>query len=309
MTDKQSLEDRMRGYESRDKVQYPNTSVIVARIDGRGFSKLTKNMTKPFDARFTDAMVHTTRALVEETCATVGYTQSDEISLVWHCDNPEGQVFFNGKVQKLVSICASIATAYFNEYFYPGELAKLAQFDCRVFEVPSKGEAINYLIYRQRDGIRNSVSMVAQHKFSHRSLMGVSTNEQLEMLRSRGIDWANDFKPANQIGTFMQRRPYMRDLGDGTSVRRTSVEALDITDVKTYEALYDMVFGKKEDAESLKQDEIECIIGASALYSEILEAKKPSKFTEQARAILIETGRPFDNKDLSAVLKGLKENV
>src|ERR1700761_6891397 len=56
---------------------------IYARLDGRSFSRLTKDMARPYDVRMSDAMVDTTKYLVGETHALIGYTQSDEISLVW----------------------------------------------------------------------------------------------------------------------------------------------------------------------------------------------------------------------------------
>jgi len=59
-------------------------------------------------------MVETTNYLVEETHARIGYTQSDEISLVWQQDRYDAEVFFNGKIHKLASVLASLASVKFN---------------------------------------------------------------------------------------------------------------------------------------------------------------------------------------------------
>ena len=61
---------------------------MVARIDGRNFTRLTKDVIKfeaPFDVRFRDMMIETTAHLMN--CgfkAIYGYTESDEISLLFH---------------------------------------------------------------------------------------------------------------------------------------------------------------------------------------------------------------------------------
>jgi tRNA(His) 5'-end guanylyltransferase len=245
MTENKSLADRMKEYENRDKIQYPSSSVVVARIDGRGFSKFTKKFDKPFDKKFTHAMIQTTKALVQETCATIGYTQSDEISLIWHTDNPDGQLFFNGKVQKLCSVCASIATAHFNDWMHRLKVKTNDNglFDCRVFEVPDKNEAVNYLFYRQRDAIRNSISMAAHTHFGHKTLMNKSTNEQLEMLKSDDINWF-DYPPANQIGSFVKRERFEKVVKEtGEVCDRSRVVTIDLTDVIVFEEMKKIVFG------------------------------------------------------------------
>lgn len=239
MTENRPLQERMKGYEDATKVQFPSDSIIVARIDGRGFSKFTKGFTKPFDKDFTEAMIETTKFLVQETCATIGYTQSDEISLVWHTDNPEGQVFFNGKLQKIASICASMATVKFVK-FYPDYFP---QFDCRVFTVPCKCEAVNYIFYRQRDAIRNAISMAASSAFSHKQLMGKSTNEKIDMLTENGIDFF-EYPTANKIGTFVKRVSFEKQVEQtGETCTRSEVIAIDIADVQTFEEMRKIVFG------------------------------------------------------------------
>jgi len=70
---------------------------IVIRLDGRSFSSYTSKMTRPFDERMVRAMVETTKALVKETNAVVGYTQSDEITLILYSDNFDSQIWFDGK--------------------------------------------------------------------------------------------------------------------------------------------------------------------------------------------------------------------
>ena len=56
------LDQKMRVYEqSLDQILLPET-YMVARLDGRSFTRLTKEICQfeaPFDVRFRDMMVHT----------------------------------------------------------------------------------------------------------------------------------------------------------------------------------------------------------------------------------------------------------
>lgn len=76
--------DRMKAYER----VYTDTrisvdEVLCVRIDGKNFSNYTKNFVKPFDSNLSDVMIQTTKDLIEETHANIGYTQSDEITLIF----------------------------------------------------------------------------------------------------------------------------------------------------------------------------------------------------------------------------------
>ena len=180
------LGDRIKGYEAREtKRSFIPGIPVVVRLDGKRFSKFTKNMEKPFDAGFTDLMVLTTHYLVEQTGARIGYTQSDEITLIYLQDKPKSEIYLNGRVQKMTSILASMATGYFNdcrETALQRDPGTIAMFDCRAFQVPSKDEAVNVLIWRELDAARNSVSMLANHYFSHKELQGKNVSQVQDLL-------------------------------------------------------------------------------------------------------------------------------
>ena len=59
------LDERMKMYEDIEskRILIPNLPICV-RIDGRGFSKFTKDMNKPFDKNFTDSMIETMKFLI-----------------------------------------------------------------------------------------------------------------------------------------------------------------------------------------------------------------------------------------------------
>jgi tRNA(His) 5'-end guanylyltransferase len=182
----------------------------MVRIDGRSFSSFTRNFKRPFDEGFHKLMVETTAHLIKETGAKVGYTQSDEISLVLYSDDFESQIYFDGKVHKMVSSMAAQATAYFNKNMgkyltYPNIQDALPTFDCRVWNVPSQTEAVNTLIWREIDATKNSVQMLAREYFSHKELDNKGRAEQLDMLHSKNINW-NTYPTGFKRGTWLQRK-------------------------------------------------------------------------------------------------------
>ena len=193
-----SLSDRMKMYESNAGVfnVFPSGLPICVRIDGKAFHSFTRKMPKPFDPVLMFIFDETTRILIKETGASVGYTQSDEISLVFKKNDGErSQIFFNGRVQKMCSVLASMATAHFNRIFvamHKGSVVHApAFFDCRAFPVPSLEEVANYLVWRELDATRNSVSGFAQAKFSAKQLFKKNVSEMKQMLCDVGCNWHN----------------------------------------------------------------------------------------------------------------------
>jgi len=207
---------------------------ICARLDGKSFHTWTQDLARPFDKRLHDLFVKTTMFLVEETCARVGYTQSDEITLVWYSNDIESQVFFDGKVHKMVSVLASMATGFFNHEVpdafplriwkgnrslgacdnttpvsAPLDARPLAFFDCRVWQVPTLEEAANVLVWRELDATRNSIQMAAQAVYSHKELLNKNNSEMQEMLHQKGVNW-NNYSDWCKRGTYVQRKKRSR---------------------------------------------------------------------------------------------------
>lgn len=207
------LGDRMKMLESYETGRrFLPLLPVYARIDGRGFSKFTRDMHRPYDHRMSSCMIETVRALVEHTHARIGYTQSDEISLVWQADSYENGIFFDGKVQKMVSVLAGLATAAFTRAVLDSKdgafrayAERLPHFDCRVFQLPSRTEAANAFVWRAKDASRNAITMVAQHHFSHKALQNKSTRDMLAMLAEKDVHFATDFPDFFKHGTFVRR--------------------------------------------------------------------------------------------------------
>ena len=206
--DKSSLGDRMKWYERRYAHQMLPMIPVIARVDGRAFHSFTRGLQRPYDERLSRLMVDTTKFLVEQTNARCGYTQSDEISLVWLAEDPNAELFFGGKLSKICSVVGSLATAYFNknlEKWLPEKADAIPVFDNRVWEVPVLYEAANYFIWREQDATRNSVQMAAQSIYSHKELQSKNNSELQEMLFAKGINW-NDYPRFFKRGTYVRRR-------------------------------------------------------------------------------------------------------
>jgi tRNA(His) 5'-end guanylyltransferase len=154
-------------------------------------------------------MEWTTCALVEHTHATIGYVQSDEISLVW-IPTENGHGWFDGKTMKMTSVLAGLATSAFIQGMFhrfddaDKRLQQLPHFDARVISMPSETEAANMLLWRNLDATKNAISMAASHYYSHRELHGKSSSDKQEMLFQKGVNF-NNYPEFFRRGTWVKR--------------------------------------------------------------------------------------------------------
>lgn len=205
MTD--ALGARMKDqYEDRTRYFLPRRTFTILRLDGKAFHSYTRNLKRPFDVDLIEDMQRMTQRLCEEIqgCC-LAYTQSDETSLILtDFSTITTNAWFDGNVQKMASIAASIATAHFNAYRSVRHLGsdgleiptKPAYFDARAFTIPDRTEVLNYLRWRQADATRNAIQMVAQSLYSHKELHKKGWSELNELIFQKGINF-NDY-PTNQ---------------------------------------------------------------------------------------------------------------
>lgn len=183
-----SLGERMKGHEAPTRLVLPRKTLTAVRVDGRAFHTWTRGLERPYSAALMSAMAEATQTLCEEVAGSViGYTQSDEISVVFQdFASKHSEPWFGGVVQKVCSIAASCVTAVFARQF-PDRPPAL--FDARAFTLPDQTEAANYLVWRQRDAQKNAVSMLAEHYFSSKSLRGMSTPERrARLIEEAGVN-------------------------------------------------------------------------------------------------------------------------
>ena len=134
-----SLGSQMKLHESKAITRFNVEEALFVRLDGKNFSKWTKDLARPFDGRFSDIMVELTMSLSQEFNVDISYTQSDEISLCWKARQHPSEHPYGGKSNKLVSLTAAYASVKFNKLVsevFPGKAT--AYFDSRSFAVPEE---------------------------------------------------------------------------------------------------------------------------------------------------------------------------
>jgi tRNA(His) 5'-end guanylyltransferase len=207
------LEARMRPFEAANEHRVQPGLFIVVRLDGRGFTKLTKKdleLDRPYDLRFSDWMVTTAEHLMTAGLKVVyGYTQSDEISLLL---DPRDESF-GRRVEKLVSVLAGEASARLSLL-----ASRPAAFDCRLSTPSSAEDVADYFLWRAEDAARNALNshcywMLRGDGLTARAatsaLAGLTAPEKHEMLFVRGTNFGD--LPAwmkRGVGLWWERRPH-----------------------------------------------------------------------------------------------------
>lgn len=187
------LDQKMRVFETSADVCVLPEMYMVARLDGRGFTRLTKEkcgFEVPFDEKFRDLMVATTKALM--TCGfqiVFAYTESDEISLLFGLN----ETLFGRKLRKYNSTLAGEASAHFSI-----GLGQVATFDCRVSQLPSRSLVVDYFRWRNEDAARNALNSWCywtlrndgqEVRQATERLKGLSVSQKNELLFQYGINF------------------------------------------------------------------------------------------------------------------------
>jgi tRNA(His) guanylyltransferase len=212
---KDEFGDRMKEYEMMEAGRkFLPLLPVVARLDGKNFSKWTQGLERPYDERMSKVMVEVTKVLVDKTHATIAYTQSDEITCVYYSDDYKSQIYFDGRIMKMTSVLASIASVNFNieAHIHLGAHTMFkppAYFDCRCWQVPNIIELINTILWRELDCTKNSVSMATHHYYSHNQLLNLGRADMMDLLMDKGVNW-DSYPNFFKRGTYVQRKRITR---------------------------------------------------------------------------------------------------
>lgn len=203
-----TLGQRMRELQLASEIVLPKNNNIL-QLDGKSFSKYTKNFVAPFDVKFIDAMdVVAAEVLKAIPGSAFAYVQSDEINILLKpASDIDEKGFYGNRQVKLVSLAAATASVAFSRMFPEFEPAL---FDARVFTMPDETAVHDFFVWRQRDCVRNSVSMVAGEFFSPKKLDGVKTKDRLKMLDAIGQSW-DDYPAGQRTGRIVKRTYVERD--------------------------------------------------------------------------------------------------
>lgn len=225
----ENLEEKCKYYRSlTDYKLLPNTYVLVM-IDGRSFSaKIKKQFKLPYDNDFINMMNETAKYVCENVQGCkFAYTQSDEITFVLtDFDDLNTDSFFGYRLEKVISIIASLATSKFNQlmslYLIQQHLfgndnyhidditkiistMKLSEFDAKAWPVPSWNDMFAYLLWRQNDCIKNSKQQAARAKLSHTECLNQPADVQINILNEKyGIVW-EEYDDGKKYGRFIYK--------------------------------------------------------------------------------------------------------
>jgi tRNA(His) guanylyltransferase len=187
------LDKKMRVFETAADLCVLPSMFMVARLDGRSFTRLTKDVCPfeaPFDVRFRNLMVATTESLM--TCGFrvwYAYTASDEISLLFDPDEQR----FGRKLRKYNSILAGEASAQFSL-----KLGQPACFDCRISQLPTSELVVDYFRWRNEDAARNALNAWCywtlrkdgqSEQQATQRLLGLSVGQKNDLLFQNGINF------------------------------------------------------------------------------------------------------------------------
>jgi len=188
----EELETRLRSFETLGEEKLTFEGPLIARLDGRGFTRLTKtslDLEKPFDNRFHEAIKQTVAHLCDcGFSVRFAFSHSDEISLLFE----RHERGFDGKVRKWLSVLAGEGSAAFSLH-----LGHIGAFDCRLIELPDEETVVDYFRWRQTDALRNALNahcywiLRAKHQTPYaatKQLEGLSIEQKHVLLTENGIN-------------------------------------------------------------------------------------------------------------------------
>ena len=264
-----NLEEKGKYYRSLTDYKLLPNSYVIVMLDGRAFSRMVKNrFKKPFDEDFMRMMNETARYLCEKVQGCkFAYVQSDEISLLISAFGEE-DLFFGGRLCKIQSIVASMATGKFNQLMTAYDLknthykttqydnygnlvtpknciefvenSRLYEFDCKAWNVPNENEAFAWFLWRQLDCIKNSKQQTAQTWCSYKELLNKSADDQVAFLKEKtNISW-DDFSNGEKYGRFVVKqmkhfKKYVDNLQKEIEYDRMSWEVVEGNDLSIEE--------------------------------------------------------------------------
>jgi tRNA(His) 5'-end guanylyltransferase len=201
--------DYLKTLEDSVETYIPADQYMVARLDGHGFHNFTKGLTRPFDATLRETMADVTKLLMERFGATESYTQSDEITLIWHPrQNRNGTGWVehphSGRVVKLATLMASYCSTEFYKLIQGYKVTNYNGFDCRVYGGP-ENVATDSKRFRFIDCATNAYQQVAQSLWSQKQLNGVSVQQIKAMLKERDINVWHAYGDDAMLGVYFYK--------------------------------------------------------------------------------------------------------
>lgn len=201
---------------------------VIMRIDGAGFTQLSKRFQDKFDPLFARCMLDVGYVLQSGPFRpTAVYVTSDEVTLCWIVTTSAKtgitatQLDYSSRLSKYISHVPSIASVAFvtalhehcrdNERLMSFIKTHPPIFDARVFHAPTNAKVMDMFLWRIKDYRRNSIAQLARKHFGKSELKKKNSNQMLAMLRLHvpPIDW-NDLPDWAKFGTFFKRQAWLK---------------------------------------------------------------------------------------------------
>ncbi|CAE7462512.1 unnamed protein product [Symbiodinium pilosum] len=213
---------------------------VTIRLDGCMFGTLTKRMREAgligpgYSDEVGEIMQLCCRAMMDEFKGNIAYTHSDEMTILLtpRLTTTTGAAqdwVHGGRVQKWLSIGASVVTALFNRRL--AQMAEergielpdnvIAHFDCRVGEFDSLDEALALILWRAFDCSVNCVQDGCHHGGAPIEIVQSDFSEKLKWLHKAG---RLPLKPHQAYGSL-----FIRTMGEFDAVVPATNETVRVT--------------------------------------------------------------------------------
>lgn len=165
-----SLRERVNSYRDFSDYKLLPKLPTITVINGRQFRKITSLLEKPFDVRFVELMAGSAIKLLHEIDGSMfAFAFSDEIVVVSRNDQTiSTEPYYDGKIQKIASITASVATLEFNRLAAKREVELFGDpvFTSECFIVPNVMEAVNFIISKQQQAFYTALYQTCYYLMS-----------------------------------------------------------------------------------------------------------------------------------------------
>jgi tRNA(His) 5'-end guanylyltransferase len=213
------LKDRIERYQSVTDQRLLDRVPIIICVNGRGFSKVTQLLDKPYCPKFAECILSTTLRLCNDVeGALFAYQFNDEIVVVTRNDqNIDTNPWYDNKLQKICSVTSAIATMHFNDCATTVDLNMTGDpiFTSQVFTAPNIGEAINTIIYKQQQNFHTSIQSACLYELIRKydkntikeMMAGLSIDEKVDLLAQEADINFNDYPTSFRRGVAAYRVP------------------------------------------------------------------------------------------------------
>lgn len=217
------LKDRIEGYQAATDYKLLNRVPIVICINGRGFAKVTQLLDKPYCSKFAECMLSTMLRLSADVEGSLfSYQHNDEIVIIARNDQTsETNPWYDNKLQKICSVTSAVATMHFNDCASAIKLDVVGDpiFTSKVFVVPTIGEAVNTVIYKQQQNFHTSIQSACLYELIKKHdknaikemLSGLSIDEKVDLLAQECQVDFNDYPLSFRRGAAAYKVPKVAD--------------------------------------------------------------------------------------------------